>query len=283
MIADSGFRAPALLFMACACLAATPARAAEESVLSSICRLIDSSAAAEHLPVDFLTRLIWKESAFRTDAVSPKGAQGVAQFMPRTAGERGLADPFDPEQAIPHAARLLRDLREKFGNLGLAAAAYNAGAGRVSAWLAGQGGMPAETRNYVLKITGAVIEDWKSKDAPALAAPAGESCEKITVALRRGGGPDSTLLAQIAPFAPWGVQLSGNFSKALALASFSRAQTRLASVLKDVQPMIIGARLRSRGARPFYRVRAPAQSRGEAQGLCNRIHAAGGACVVLKS
>ena len=250
-------------------------------MLTSVCRLIENSAAAERLPVDFLTRLIWKESAFRTDAVSPKGAQGIAQFMPGTASERGLADPFDPEQAIPHAARLLRDLRQQFGNLGLAAAAYNAGAGRVTAWLEGKGGMPAETRDYVLAITGADVEDWRGAETPKAATGPTESCEKITVALKRGGG--STLLARIAPLAPWGVQLSGNFSKSAALASFSRAKTRLASVLRDVQPMIIGSRLRSRGARPFYRVRAPAQTRGEAEGLCGRIHAAGGACVVLRS
>jgi len=47
--------------------------------------------------------------------------------------------------------------------------------------------------------------------------------------------------------------------------------------------MVIGSRLRSRGTRVFYRVRAPAQSRGEAQTLCGRIQKAGGACVVLKS
>src|SRR5205814_6611619 len=64
-------------------------------------------------------------------AVSPKGAEGIAQFMPGTAAERGLANPFDPEQAIPHAARFLAELKRRFGNLGMAAAAYNAGPARV--------------------------------------------------------------------------------------------------------------------------------------------------------
>ena len=122
--------------------------------------------------------------------------------------------------------------------------------------------------------------DWNGAAPPAVAGNAGESCEKITVALQRGG---SKLLAKVAPLAPWGVQLSANFSKALALASFARERAKLASVLKGVDPMIIGTRLRSRGARPFYRVRAPAFSRNEAAALCDRIHAAGGACVVLRS
>src|SRR3984957_16090549 len=97
-----------------------------ESLVSTICRLVDSSARAQDLPVSFLTRLIWQESNFQPTASSPAGALGIAQFMPGTADERGLADPFDPEAAIPKAASLLAELRQRFGNLGLAAAAYNA-------------------------------------------------------------------------------------------------------------------------------------------------------------
>lgn len=262
------------------CCLIAPARA-EESVLASVCRLIETAARAEKLPTDYLTKLIWQESRFNANAVSPKGAQGMAQFMPGTAAERGLADPFDPEQAIPKAANLLAELRARFGNLGLAAAAYNAGPQRVADWLAGKGGMPAETRSYVLIVTGADVEDWRPGSDASAYVSSPENCEKITVALKsRGRG---TLIEAIAPTAPWGVQLAGNFSKALALSAFSRTKTRLASVLDGVQPMVIGSRLRSRGTRAFYRVRAPAQSRGEAQTLCDRIHKAGGACVVLKS
>jgi hypothetical protein len=79
------------------------------------------------------------------------------------------------------------------------------------------------------------------------------------------------------------VQLAGNFSKDLALASFRRARESYAGVLGEVRPMIIGTRLRSRGTRPFYRVRVPAQTRQAAEGLCGRIRAAGGSCVVLPS
>ena len=68
-------------------------------------------------------RLIWRESRFNPSAVSPKGAQGIAQFMPGTAGERGLLDPLNPVQALPKSAEFLAELRSQFGNLGLAAAA----------------------------------------------------------------------------------------------------------------------------------------------------------------
>ena len=131
-----------------------------EPLDQTVCRLIEGAARANRLPVEYLTRLIWRESSFRAGVVSPAGARGIAQFMPGTAQERGLADPFDPEQAIPKAAHLLADLRRRFGNLGIAAAAYNAGPARVADWLRGAGGLPAETRAYVRFITRSAVEAW---------------------------------------------------------------------------------------------------------------------------
>ena len=98
-----------------------------------ICRAVEEDAAANGLPVEFFARVIWQESRFNAQAVSPKGARGIAQFMPQTADWRGLANPFDPIEALKNSASYLHELREKFGNLGLAAAGYNAGPGRVSA------------------------------------------------------------------------------------------------------------------------------------------------------
>src|SRR5215211_8409496 len=94
------------LFLTCSLAAAqeTAPSARTETVQEALCRMIETSAKSHNLPVAFFTRLIWQESSFRTGAVSPAGAQGVAQFMPGTAAERGLVDPFDPEQAIPKAA-----------------------------------------------------------------------------------------------------------------------------------------------------------------------------------
>ena len=69
-----------------------------------ICTLIRNAAVAHGLPADFFARLIWKESRFDIRALSPAGAQGIAQFMPQTAKIRGLKDPWDPAQAIPASA-----------------------------------------------------------------------------------------------------------------------------------------------------------------------------------
>jgi hypothetical protein len=127
-----------------------------------ICRMVDGAAAANHLPAGFLARILWQESGLRNEATSPAGAEGVAQFMPRTAAERGLADPRDPAPAVAAAARLLADLTIQFGNLGLAAAAYNAGTGRVMKWLRSQSDLPPETRLYVFTVTGRPVEEWRS-------------------------------------------------------------------------------------------------------------------------
>lgn len=268
-------------------VAAVQPRGALEPLDHAVCRLIESAAREHHLPVAFLTRIVWRESSFRAGVVSPAGALGIAQFMPQTARERGLADPFDPEQAIPEAARLLADLWRQFGGLGVAAAAYNAGPGRVAGWLQGQGELPAVTRAYVRFVTeGAAGEASGSLSQPADFDPEptqSQSCVALTAGLRhdRGDGIDDEV--GFAPLAPWGVQLAGNFSKARALAAFARHGQRYAAVIGEMRPMIIGRLLRSRGTRRFYQIRLPAASRALAEALCGRIHAAGGNCVALRS
>ena len=148
-----------------------------DNALATLCGIVEASAKAEGLPADFFTKLIWRESSFRPNAVSPAGAQGVAQFMPGTASERGLIDPFDPASAIPASAKFLGELKRRFGNLGLAAAAYNAGETAVANWLANKGSLPFETQDYVLAVTGRDAEEWRSDKPPTarrhlpLAAP----------------------------------------------------------------------------------------------------------------
>ena len=126
----------------------------------SFCEALKEAAEASEIPLPFFARLLWQESRFQSSEVSPAGAQGVAQFMPSTAAEVGLDDPFDPFKALPASARYLRQLHREFGNLGLAAAAYNAGSGRVQKWLSGRGKLPQETRIYVRRITGTSAENW---------------------------------------------------------------------------------------------------------------------------
>lgn len=137
----------------------------ESAPLDVICETVRAAAEENSIPLGFLVRLLWQESRFRTAEVSSAGAQGIAQFMPQTAVEMGLRNPFDPLQAIPASAKFLRKLHDQFGNLGLAAAAYNAGGGRIEKWLSRRSSLPKETRAYVKIITGHKAEAWTHEES----------------------------------------------------------------------------------------------------------------------
>ena len=145
-----------------------------------ICDTLIEAAQSNDLPIPFFVHLLLQESGFRPNVVSRAGAQGIAQFMPETAATVGLDNPFDPLQAITASARLLRDLAKQFGNLGLAAAAYNAGPRRIQDWLAKKGKLPEETQNYVKTITGRPAEAWMAAatGSVALTVPRAAPCRE---------------------------------------------------------------------------------------------------------
>ena len=95
--------------------------------------LFNRAGAAHGVDPALLAAVARQESGFDPGAVSPAGAQGLMQLMPATARGLGVADPFDPTQAVDGAARLLHDLIGAFGRVDLALAAYNAGPGRGAA------------------------------------------------------------------------------------------------------------------------------------------------------
>jgi hypothetical protein len=146
-----------------------------------VCDALARAAEETGLPPAFFARLIWQESKFKQRVVSHAGARGVAQFMPGTAVMFGLHNPFDPIASVAASGRFLRQLFEQFGNIGLAAAAYNAGPRRITDWLAQRGKMPEETRNYVKTITGQPIEKWTEKTEIEVAShlPARAPCEGV--------------------------------------------------------------------------------------------------------
>ena len=274
----------------------TPAAAVESvgnavspQVGTSICLLIESAAKSYELPVDFFTRLIWQESKFQADAIGPTTrqgdrAEGIAQFMPETAAERGLSDPFNPVEALPKSAEFLSELRSRFGNLGLAAAAYNSGPRRVDEWLAGSGSLPSQTQNYVLDITGVSANEWQKSHGDPKHDDIG--CEKTIAAL---GGTPSTLFTRLeesvtaAVAQPWGIQLSAGFSRDKALQSYARSIKDLESIVGEQDPIILQSLLRSRGTRPFFQIRIGAATRGDANKLCSQIRASKHACIVLRN
>ena len=267
----------------------TVSAAAAPAPDTSICLMLDAAAQANGLPVDFLTRVIWRESRFDPGAVGPTTrsgarAEGIAQFMPGTAAERALDDPFDPVQALPKAAAFLRDLRDEFGNLGLAAAAYNAGPQRVRDWLAGTRSMPAQTRSYVRAITGHGVDEWARASEVGASNPL--NCAETLASL---DAPPSIFAYQLeqrvttAVGKPWGVELVAGFARERVLSFYARAMQRLSQIIGAHDPVITRVMSRSRGTSAFYQARIGVDTRPAADDLCARIRRAGGACMVIRN
>jgi len=127
--------------------------------------MIEEVARQCGLDADLVKAVAYVESALNPEAVSPKGAMGLMQLMPATAEQYGVRNPFDPYENLLAGARHLGDLLDEFGgNLTLALAAYNAGAGAVRRYQ----GVPAyrETRDYVRKVHSKLgREDRRSRAA----------------------------------------------------------------------------------------------------------------------
>ncbi|MDS1136845.1 lytic transglycosylase domain-containing protein [Nitratireductor indicus] len=253
-----------------------------QALVASICSLIETHAGKQGLEAPFLARLLWKESRFNPNAVSPKGAEGVAQFMPGTASLRGLQDAFDIEQAIPAAAAYLSELERKFGNLGLAAAAYNAGENRIARWLGAGGFLPLETENYVLSIFGEPVDNFSDREHRPRIAPLDadksfkEACQQLPVTAR------AVIAMASVPSQPWGVQVAGHFRRDVAIRLWQQAKRRNAALLAGHEPVV--SRVRSpRGWRGIYAVRIGAKSREEAGRLCERLYKGGVPCIVQRN
>jgi soluble lytic murein transglycosylase-like protein len=261
---------------------AGPSRTAEQKLVGRVCDLIEAHAEPNGLPKAFLARLIWKESRFDPGAVSPVGAEGIAQFMPGTAKMRGLADSFDIEQAIPASARYLGELKTGFGNLGLAAAAYNAGESRVARWLNSGGFLPLETEDYVLDVMGEPADSFTDPTYAGSIRPLDDK-SSFSVACRQL----RTLMAATVAMAsinikPWGVQVAGNFRRAAAIRQWQRARGRFPALLASHEPVV--SRVRTpMGRRGVYAVRIGVDDRGEADRICQSLQSFGGACVVVRN
>ena len=263
--------------------AANPAPASHPPTPDDICRALEQDAAENELPVEFFARVIWQESRFNARAVSNKGAQGIAQFMPATADYRGLVDPFDPIEALANSARYLRDLKARFGNLGLAAAAYNAGPGRVSAWLSNHRPLPGETRNYVAIITGWTADEWASANPPKTSEttiPQGVPCTRLANLIL---APKEQAQRMAAYVPRWGMQLTANWSESKAWATYRMIQKQYAALIGDREPIVVRSRGIGLGFAMRYNIRIADDDRTYLEKFCQKLIAAGGACVVLRN
>ncbi|SFB80314.1 Sporulation related domain-containing protein [Tropicimonas isoalkanivorans] len=254
---------------------------AAKTYTADVCRTIEAAADEAGLDRDFFARLIWRESLFDASAVSPAGAQGIAQFMPGTAALRRLDDPFNPAKALRASAYYLAELRDLYGNLGLAAAAYNAGEERVADFVSRGRILPLETRRYVPAITGYSALDWRdaAPETVDLALEDGEPFQAACVELadtRRFREFRTTV-----PVKPWAVILAAHRTQAIAANRYDRLKQRR-PVLESYDVVYHRMRLPTQAGLQVT-AQIGADSRSEAQGLCGRLRGRGVPCVVLRN
>jgi len=232
--------------------------------------------------------------------------------MPATASWRGLKNPFDPIEAIAKAGQLLNELRREFGNIGLAAAAYNAGSQRVRQWLARRQGLPRETQQYVRVVAGQRAEAWTlstTATAPLETSPeipcrpnegwlakVPPSAVQATGRLETSpniqrSDADEFATASLptaeanavvaAPPLAWVVQLIGKPSRALATLAWSQLKHKHAAILADREPLLVETKLS--GGMSWYRVRIATDGLERARALCGQLENAGASCLVQRN
>lgn len=248
-----------------------------------VCTAIEDAATRAGVDPHFFARLLWQESRFEPAARSPVGAQGIAQFMPGTAAMVGLDDPWNPAKAIDASARYLRQLRDGFGNLGMAAIAYNGGEARAASFKSGAGGLPWETRAYVATITGHDALTWR--DAPPATldlrlsgeTPFRDACIKLAA-----GRGIKSFAAPPAPVAAWGVIVASHPHQSMARSYAAQLENRLRPLLGG-QAITVHRKRLTAGGRPVYTAQVGYQTRQGADAFCTRLKRAGGRCIVLRN
>lgn len=254
----------------------------------ALCQALHAAALRNELPEAFFTRLIWQESRFDPGARSPAGAEGIAQFMPGTAAERGLDDPFAPARALDESAAYLKELRQSFGNLGLAAAAYNAGPARLRRWIAGTASLPDETITYVDIVTGHPVTDWLAASKTEghqveLRPEPNFSCVAFAGDAGRRRLP-AVVDADLSSGAPrrWSVILVASFNKAAVLAEWQLLRARFADTLANASPSL---RRRHLGGMPAkkYVLQIESDDLKVSSQLCRRLERARGNCILLRN
>ena len=272
-------------------LSGTAALAQKINSFDSICGSLEAAALRSGIPAGFFSRLIWQESRFDASARSPAGAEGIAQFMPRTASSRGLIDPFQASDSLFQSAGYLKELRQTFGNFGLAAAAYNAGPGKLGRWLSGEAVLPQETVNYVQLVTGHSVEEWRSVQPPTLATQGPFSCPRFATSmaaspkLARPTSSWPTLSPHGGDFAktkPWAVVLVASLKNETALAEYQIVRSTFSKILQNRRPSVvkrhIGVETPMR-----YVVQIDENDRASGSRLCMQLRSSGGSCAVMQN
>ncbi|MGC1261522.1 MAG: lytic transglycosylase domain-containing protein [Jannaschia helgolandensis] len=245
---------------------------------ADVCLQIEAEARLNGLPPGYLARLLWQESRFDPNAVSPARAMGIAQFIAPTARLRGLADAFNPAQSIESSASYLAEMTRRYGNLGLAAIGYNGGERRVEGWIAGTGGLARETVDYVRIVTGHTAERWRDDPPIGLTfalddnRPFQAAC--VAMAANRRITP---LAAPEPPLSPWGVQVGYGLNPTRARSAYDALNPTCRRVAPASRLQLVPQPRRG-SLPPIIAARIGAETRSQALELCRTISSAGCIC-----
>lgn len=250
--------------------------------VSDVCHTIERAAGENGLDPHFFARLLWKESLFEANAVSPVGAMGIAQFMPGTADLVGLDDPFNPAKAIAVSARYLKTLSDGLGNVGLAAVAYNGGENRAARFLANGGNLPWETQDYVQAITGLTAWNWRDKPESAPDLRLDKERPFLAACIDLAGQRKLREFQTPEHAWPWGVIVATHRSQSGVTSQVSRLNKVLRPILGGKRVSYLRRKV-SGGSRKVYTAQIGYSSRKEAFAFCTRLRSFGGRCIVLKN
>ena len=256
---------------------------AQVPTADDICRALEQSAAENALPVEFFARVIWQESRFDAQAVSPKGAAGIAQFMPATASWHGLADPFDPVRRCGIRLLIYENYSTDLATLDLqqrrtmqVQAESAPGSQAIVA-------LPAETRNYVALVTGWTADEWASSSPPEKAEttiPQGVPCTRLA----------NLILApkqerqRIAAYIPrWGVPLAAHLSESTAWAIYRDRLKRFGSAHRGSRTHRPTQGNTGYGHAKRYIITLADDDRRPLDKLCRKLIAADATCDVLRN
>ena len=252
------------------------------SYVADVCTTIEKAAGENRLDPNFLARLLWKESLFEPEAVSPVGALGIAQFMPETARIRKLDDPFNPAKAIHASADYLRYLIDGFGNMGLAAVAYNGGEGRALRFFNGGQVLPYETQDYVEAITGHNAWKWRDDPPSQIDIRLDKEAAFKDACIKLAGNRSLREFSTRTRAWPWGVILASHPKQSGAQQQVNRLNRQLRPILGGKRISYVRKTMTGSGRR-VYTAQVGYSSRGEANAFCSQFRSLGGRCIVLKN
>lgn len=249
-----------------------------------LCQSIEVFAKANGLEPGFFARLIWQESRFDPNARSPADAMGIAQFIASTARMRGLADPYNPAQALEYSAHYLGEMSRKYGNPGLAAVGYNGGESRAERLKEGPTTLPRETEDYVRIITGLSAETW-ARDTPKdhdFRLDPEMAFQPACYALARNRR--LTPFPEREPEIPeWGVQLAFGTTKSRALSEYNARTKVCVTALPNEEPLLLWQKSRASPKGGYYMARIGRDDRDDAWKLCSRLKSRGCTCAVYRN